>query len=303
MENTQITADIWNGRWDRHMWEDALREVDEKTKINIDPKLCKKWLSIITTKLFETQSALSRHRFKLSKRLKDLMFERSANISPAIQSRMVDKIGTHNTVESVTKQRKASRDKALEVAVHKQHKRKREKQKLQNDTPTVEDKQFSKRTRYSETESPKRTTRTRQIQRTPTDNIYQLNSTLEKRKRILNKTQQEDSENKKRSEYKKAKVNNIRRVVNKNILSQSMTQLMTEVITGIKRPHTYTQDPTDGETTHIEYKKRKNHDEAGKDKERKPRNVTSSRPLRNRQTIYRKGLKNRPTRKSWHHYL
>ncbi len=42
--NTELTADIWNGRWNRHMWEDALRNVDQATKKSINPRACKKWL-------------------------------------------------------------------------------------------------------------------------------------------------------------------------------------------------------------------------------------------------------------------
>ncbi len=47
-------------------------------------------MSILTTKLFETQSVLSRHRFELSKRLKDPMFERSPKISSILKNRIYD---------------------------------------------------------------------------------------------------------------------------------------------------------------------------------------------------------------------
>lgn len=87
---SEITADIWNGRWTRHMWEDALTEVEEKVRTQMDIKLCRKWLKVLTSKLFETQSALSRHRFKLSKRLKDPMFERSPQLPVDIQQRILE---------------------------------------------------------------------------------------------------------------------------------------------------------------------------------------------------------------------
>jgi hypothetical protein len=88
--DTEPTAGILNGRWDRHVWEDALSNVDEATKKGIDPKLFKKWLSITTNKLFETQSALSRHRIKLSKRLKDRIFERPKYIHPLLKKQLIE---------------------------------------------------------------------------------------------------------------------------------------------------------------------------------------------------------------------
>ena len=36
----------------------------------------KKWMQKITSKLFEAQSAMSRHRFKLVKRMNDPQYER-----------------------------------------------------------------------------------------------------------------------------------------------------------------------------------------------------------------------------------
>jgi hypothetical protein len=72
------------------MMEDAFSDVDEKIERDINPKLCKKWLNIIILKLFETQSALSRHIFKLSKRLKDPMFERSSKICPALKKHILE---------------------------------------------------------------------------------------------------------------------------------------------------------------------------------------------------------------------
>jgi hypothetical protein len=38
----ETTADIWNGRWNRHMWEAALVNVEEKVKTDIDIKKCRK---------------------------------------------------------------------------------------------------------------------------------------------------------------------------------------------------------------------------------------------------------------------
>lgn len=88
--DTEPTAGILDGRWDRHVWEDALSNVDEATKKGIDPKLFKKWLSITTNKLFETQLALSRHRIKLSKRLKDRIFERPKYIHPLLKKQLIE---------------------------------------------------------------------------------------------------------------------------------------------------------------------------------------------------------------------
>lgn len=88
--DTEPTAGILNGRWNRHVWEDALSNVDEATKKGIDPKLFKKWLSITTNKLFETQLALSRHRIKLSKRLKDRIFERPKYIHPLLKKQLIE---------------------------------------------------------------------------------------------------------------------------------------------------------------------------------------------------------------------
>lgn len=36
-DTEQLTSEIWNGRWNRHMWEDALSDVDEKIERDINP--------------------------------------------------------------------------------------------------------------------------------------------------------------------------------------------------------------------------------------------------------------------------
>ncbi len=72
------------------MWDDALSKVESKERAGIDIKRCRKWLSILTTKLFETQSILSRHRFKLTKRLKDTMFERPQKLPAILKKRIMD---------------------------------------------------------------------------------------------------------------------------------------------------------------------------------------------------------------------
>lgn len=102
----ETTADIWNGRWSRHMWDDALSNVEGNDRAGIDIKRCRKWLSILSTKLFETQSALSRHRFKLTKRLKDPMFERSQKLPAILKNRIIDQQEITVETEPARKRRK-----------------------------------------------------------------------------------------------------------------------------------------------------------------------------------------------------
>jgi hypothetical protein len=47
-------------------------------------------LRIITSKLFEAQSALSRHRFKLAKRMKNPIYEREQKMSLSLKKRIID---------------------------------------------------------------------------------------------------------------------------------------------------------------------------------------------------------------------
>lgn len=51
------TADIWNGRWSRNMWYDVLQTTAEESSKQYDFTTFRKWMKILTTKLFETQSA------------------------------------------------------------------------------------------------------------------------------------------------------------------------------------------------------------------------------------------------------
>jgi hypothetical protein len=88
------------------MWEDAMANVGEKNKVKIDITLCKKWLCQLTSKLFETQSALSRHRFKLSKRRTDPMFERSKDIPVAVQQRIRNQYAGYTRLAKANKKRK-----------------------------------------------------------------------------------------------------------------------------------------------------------------------------------------------------
>jgi hypothetical protein len=86
--NTQTSSDIWNGRWTRHMWNDVLDSSADKPFANYDITSFRKWLKLLTSKLFETQSALSCHRFRLVKRLEDPMFERPTYTSGLIKKRL-----------------------------------------------------------------------------------------------------------------------------------------------------------------------------------------------------------------------
>ena len=119
--DTETTADIWNGRWNIHMWEDALTNVEQKVKTDIDIKKCRKWMSILTTKLFETQSALSRHRFKLSKRLKDPMFERSPKISLILKKRIFDQYSKNTELIKIRKRKKYDNLKTTSSKIIKKH--------------------------------------------------------------------------------------------------------------------------------------------------------------------------------------
>jgi hypothetical protein len=72
------TADIWNGRWSKNTWYDVLQKIaDESSSKQYDFTMFRKWMKILTTTLFETQSALSRYRFWLIKRLGYPLSERS----------------------------------------------------------------------------------------------------------------------------------------------------------------------------------------------------------------------------------
>jgi hypothetical protein len=86
--NTPTSSDIWNGRWTRHMWYDVLDSNVDKPFALYDFTSFRKWMKLLTSKLFETQSALSRHRFRLVKRLGDPMFERSKYTPGLIKKRL-----------------------------------------------------------------------------------------------------------------------------------------------------------------------------------------------------------------------
>ncbi len=70
------------------MWYDVLDSSVDKPFAIYDFTSFRKWMKLLTSKLFETQSALSRHRFRLVKRLGDLLFERSKYTSGLIKKRL-----------------------------------------------------------------------------------------------------------------------------------------------------------------------------------------------------------------------
>jgi hypothetical protein len=88
--NTELTSNIWNGRWTRHMWYDILG-------INAGDQIChydfvsfRLWIKRLTSKFFEAQSALSRHRFRLVQRIGDPMYERSPGIPDLVKKRLLE---------------------------------------------------------------------------------------------------------------------------------------------------------------------------------------------------------------------
>jgi hypothetical protein len=89
--HTQFTSDIWNGRWNRHMWNDILVGNAEDPILSYEFTAFRLCMKKLTSKLFETQSALSRQRFKLLvKRLGDPMYERSTGIPDIVKKRLLD---------------------------------------------------------------------------------------------------------------------------------------------------------------------------------------------------------------------
>jgi hypothetical protein len=94
------------------MWEDALVNVDEKVRAGVDITKCRKWLSILTSKLFEAQSAMSRHRFKLAKRLKDPMFEREKKMPKSLKQHILNQYEMKKSmhIRDKRKERDASRE-------------------------------------------------------------------------------------------------------------------------------------------------------------------------------------------------
>jgi hypothetical protein len=98
--NTPISSDIWNGRWTRHMWYDVLGSNADKPFATYDFTSFRYLLKLLTSKLFEIQSALSRHRYRLVKRLGDPMFERPTYTPGLIKKRLQD-----NTILDIPKVR------------------------------------------------------------------------------------------------------------------------------------------------------------------------------------------------------
>ncbi len=50
----------------------------------------KQWIQKLTSKLFEAQSAMSRHRFKLMKRMSNPLFERPGGNSLNLKKRLLE---------------------------------------------------------------------------------------------------------------------------------------------------------------------------------------------------------------------
>lgn len=115
----EITADIWNGRWTRHMWEEALTDVDEKVKA-----------SQVTSKLFEMQSAPSRHRFKLTKRLVKARVIKPGSISHIIKKQKKEEQESYNNGTNIPSTRKRAKvadiNHRLEELQHTQKKKETE---------------------------------------------------------------------------------------------------------------------------------------------------------------------------------
>lgn len=70
------------------MWQDALGDIDVQFK-NSDIINGRKWMQRLTSKLFEAQSAMSRHRFKLIKRMGSPLFERPGGMPLGIKKRIL----------------------------------------------------------------------------------------------------------------------------------------------------------------------------------------------------------------------
>lgn len=77
------------------MWNDILLSNAEDLIRSYDLALFRFWMKRITTKLFETQSALSRLRFKLVKRISNPMYERSSGIPALVKRRLLDQHSEH----------------------------------------------------------------------------------------------------------------------------------------------------------------------------------------------------------------
>ena len=293
--DTETTSDIWNGRWNRHMWEEALTDVDEKIKKNIDPKLCKKWLNIITQKLFEAQSALSRHRFKLSKRLKDPMFERSQKISPALKKHILKQSESQAIEELGQKRRKKENPKENAPMPGPSSKRKRTIQEGQNAPPISPSTHYNKKTKHEAKGSLKRFSHRRNREE---ESREQSTSTQIGKKRAISK----DSKNRK-SEYNPRNTKMRRTQINSK-LKQTDIHRDSRSSTANKRSHTSMQSPTNTGTSKP-HKKRKRRVDMKENKDRRNRQ-SSWTTLKSRQQWHRTNkaaLHGKLRRKGWHCYL
>jgi hypothetical protein len=70
------------------MWYDVLDSSADKPFATYDFTSFRYWLKLLTSKLFETQSALSRHRYRLVKRLGDPLFERPTHTPGLCKKRL-----------------------------------------------------------------------------------------------------------------------------------------------------------------------------------------------------------------------
>ncbi len=112
------------------MWQEALMDTDVQL-IDIDTLNGRKWIKKLTSKLFEAQSAMSRHRFKLKKRLGNPLFERPGGIPRDIKKRLLQEYENIETTmkvkrQKLTKQRNTNRSglKAEEMSQPRAKKRK-----------------------------------------------------------------------------------------------------------------------------------------------------------------------------------
>ena len=70
------------------MWQEALVGIEEQFN-NSDILMGKQWIQKLTSKLFEAQSAMSRHRFKLMKRMSNPLSERPGENSLNLKKRLL----------------------------------------------------------------------------------------------------------------------------------------------------------------------------------------------------------------------
>jgi hypothetical protein len=218
------------------MWEDALRDVDEKIKKNIDPKLCKKWLNIITQKLFEAQSALSRHRFKLSKRLKDPMFGRSTKISPSLRKYSLEQNESQDKEERGNKRKKKDNLKENAIMSKPRDKRKRSTYEDYTEPPMCPSTPHNKKTKHEAKGSIKRFSHQRN--REVASNREQQASTQVRTKRAISKELRDSKSECNSRNTKKIRAQQAQRTQKNTSPKHTKIQRETRSSTTNKRSHT-----------------------------------------------------------------